>query len=288
MTTTTVPTDAKSILTQFLDAYGLSSLANWAWDLYTKSGGGDLGMSVVNAELPQQQAFITRFPAIAAREKAGLPPITPTDYINYETGLRQALISTGISLPTQGQDFNDVVDNLLTKDVSLSEVVNDRIGKALTDYAQAPDDVKAAFNQVYGVNGASALATHLLDPNLAAPQIAKLDQAAQLLGTGQHYGVNLGVQGAINLAGQDQGASGAGVSQFQKLAQEAPLFNTNFGEDPNLTQANQGVGAAFGTDAAAAQEVQRRLAEREAAFSGNGGAATTSTGVIGLGPTPQT
>lgn len=283
-----VPNDAHAIINQFLSDYGLESLGSWAWTQYTNAGGGQLGMDVVNAELPQQEAFKTRFPAIAARLRAGLPGITPTDYINYENGLRQAFIQNGIALPIGGQDFTNIVSGLLTKDVSLNEVVNDRIGKALSGYAEAPDLVKQAFDQVYGVHGPSALVSKILDPNLTDPHVQKLAQAANLLGTGRRFGIDLGVTGAEALAQLDQGGSGNGAQQFNKLAQINPLFNANTGEDPNLTAANQGVGFEFGTDAQAAQDVQRRLNEREAAFAGSGGAAVTSTGVIGLGAAPQT
>lgn len=280
--------NAHAILNELLDGYGLGDLAAWAWTTYTGAGGGTLGMQVVQDELPNTSQFKARFPAIGQRAHAGLPPITVTDYINYEQGLRQAFISNGIALPITGQGFNDIVNNLLTSDVSLNEVVNDRIGKALSDYAAAPAEVKQAFEQVYGVHGAAALATHILDPKLAAPEIDKLAQAAQFLGTGRHFGIDLGVHDAIALAGQDLGQSGTGQQQFFKLGQLSPLFQANAGESPNLTAANQGVGFAFGTDAQAALEVERRLAGREAAFAGGGGSAVTSKGAIGLGPTPQT
>lgn len=286
--TSGVPNDAHSIINQFLSDYGLEGLGQWAWTQYTNAGGGQLGMDVVNAELPQQEAFKTRFPAISARLRAGLPSITPTDYINYENGLRQAFIQNGIALPIGGQDFTNIVSGLLTKDVSLNEVVNDRIGKALSGYSEAPDLVKQAFDQVYGVHGASALVSKILDPNLTDPHVQQLAQAANLLGTGRRFGIDMGVTGAEALAQLDQGQSGNGAQQFNKLAQISPLFNANVGENPNLTAGNQGVGFEFGTDAQAATEVQRRLNERQAAFAGSGGAAVTSSGVIGLGATPQT
>lgn len=283
-----VPNDAHAILTQFLSDYGLDSLGAWAWQTYTNAGGGTLGMDVVNAELPQQQAFKSRFPAISARLKAGLPGITPTDYVNYENGLRQALIQNGIALPIGGQDFSNIVSGLLAKDVSLNEVVNDRIGKALAGYSEAPDMVKQAFDQVYGVHGASALVSKILDPKLTDPHVQRLAQAANLLGTGRRFGIDLGVTGAEALAQLDQGQAGNGAQQFNKLAQITPLFQANAGEDPNLTAANQGVGFEFGTDAQAARDVAARLAERTASFAGSGGAAVTQAGVIGLGATPQT
>lgn len=283
-----VPNNAHAILNDFLANYGLQSLGDWAWQTYTAAGGGALGMQVVQAELPNQQAFKARFPAIGQRVQQGLPPITVTDYMNYEQGLRQAFVQNGIALPISGAQFSQIVSGLLVKDVSLSEVVNDRIGKALSGYVNAPAEVKAAYEQVYGIHGASALATQLLDPKLAAPEIDKLAQASQLLGTGRHFGINMSVHQAIALAGQDAGASGTGAQQFFKLGQLTPLFHENAGETTDLTAAGQGVGFEFGTDAAAAIAVQRRLTERQAAFAGGGGPAVTNSGVVGLGPAPQT
>jgi hypothetical protein len=81
------------------------------------------------------------------------------------------------------------------------------------------------------------------------------------------------------------------LGQFQKLSQEAPLFDANPGEDPSLTLANQGVAAAFGENATAAQQVQRRLAERKAALGGGGQPYSSSSlsntpGQSGLGSGP--
>lgn len=280
----TQPTTARQVLNAFLATYGLQDLSDWAWTEYTKAGGGDLGMQVVQAELPNQQAFVARFPAIAARTKAGLPSITPTDYVNYETQLRQSLTQYGVALPTTGAEFNKMVEGLLVHDVSASEAVN-RVSTAYGRIAQAPIEVRQAAEQAWGIHGDAALAALYLDPEQSYAKLDQLSQAQEVLGTGAQFGVNLTTEQALGLAahGADQQ-----LGQFAKLAQINPLFHANQGEDPNLTAERQGVGYAFGTNAEDQLAVTRRMAERQAALAGSGGPTQSNTGLTGLGAGPRT
>jgi hypothetical protein len=281
---------AKAILLQILGLgnMGLESLADWAWNTYTAAGGGDLGQKLVIAELPQQPAFKARFPAISDRVAKGLPAITPADYLNYETTIRQAFSAHGLPLPSTGPQFNDMVHTLLTNDVSAQEVVNQRIGSAFDRVFNAPTEVRQAAEQLFGIHGDSALAAFFLSPEHTAPQLEQLSQQAEIGGTATRFGIDLAPDRLARL--QTLGADQQ-LGQFQKLSQEAPLFDANPGEDPSLTLANQGVASAFGENATAAQQVQRRLAERKAALGGGGQPYTSSSlsntpGQQGLGSGP--
>lgn len=285
------PTDAAStanahaLLNDFLGQYGLGSLAQWAWQTYIGAGGGDLGMQLVQAQLPDQQAYKQRFPAIADRVKKGLPAITPQDYINYETTIRQAFSAHGLPLPDSGPDFENMVSTLLVGDVSAAEVVNQRIGSAFDRVANAPAEVQQAAAQIWGVNGKSALAAYFLDPTKSAPELEKLSQSMEIAGTASRFGISLDADRASRLA--DLGAD-SNLGAFQTLAKMDPLFRANTGEKGNLTLEQQGVGAAFGESGADSAAVDRRLKEREAAFSGGGEPYTSSSlsatpGIPGLG-----
>lgn len=280
--------NAHALLNNFLAQYGLGQLADWAWQTYIGAGGGDLGMQLVQAQLPDQAAYKQRFPAIASRVAAGLPAITPADYINYETTIRQAFSAHGLPLPDTGPDFEDMVTKLLNNDVSANEVVNQRIGSAFDRVANAPIEVRQAAEHLWGINSDTALAAFFLDPTKSAPQLEKLSQSMEVAGTASRFGIDLTADRAQRLA--DLGAD-QNLGAFQQLAQQEPLFRANQGENPDLTLENQGVGAAFGESALAQQQIARRMAERKAALGGGGEPYTSSSlsatpGIPGLGSGP--
>lgn len=288
-TNTTATPGAHALLNNFLAQFGLGQLADWAWKTYTSVGGGDVGMRLVQANLPNQQAFKTRFPAIAERTAKGLPAITPADYMNYETTLRQAFSAHGLPLPSQGAQFENMVRTLLVNDVSAAEVVNQRIGSAFDRVANAPIEVRQAAERMWGVNGDSALAAYFLDPNINAAELDRRSKSAEVAGTAMRFGIDINADRADRLT--SLGAD-SNLGQFAAIAKLNPLFHANQGEDPNLTMANQGLGAAFGESATAAAEVERRLQQRKAAFAGGGGpyqqssiSSTPGSSGLGSGPT---
>lgn len=272
-------TGAHALLNNFLAQYGLGELAAWAWQTYTNAGGGDLGTQLVQAQLPDQAAYKRRFPAIAERVAKGLPAITPSDYINYETTIRQAFSAHGLPLPDTGPEFENTIRTLLVGDVSASEVVNQRIGSAFDRVANAPIEVRQAAAQLWGVQGNAALAAYFLDPTKSAPELEKLSQAMEVAGTANRFGISLTADRAGRLA--DLGAD-ANLGAFQQLSKMEPLFRANVGEDPTVTLADEGVGAAFGESASATRVVDRRVAERKAALEGGGGPSATTSGTGGL------
>lgn len=281
------PTSARSILNELLSQFGLSSLADWAWKTYTEAGGGDLGLQLVQSELPERQEYKQRFPAILARQQKGLAAISPADYLNYETTVRQAFVSHGLPLPTTGHDFNDIIAGLLEHDVSASEVVNDRIGKAFNRVANAPVEVRDAARRVWGIDGEANLAALFLDPERTSRELERLSQSMSIAGNASRFGLDVGADRAGRLA--DLGAADQ-LNKLGDVAQLAPLFAENADENVDLTAEGEGLSAAFGEDAQSAEEINRRLAERKAAFSGGGRPSSsqrsTAPGLTGLGAGP--
>lgn len=280
-----VPTSARSIISSLLDQFGLKSLADWAWKTYTGAGGGDVGLQLIQAELPDTAEFKARFPAIAQRTKAGLPAITPAEYLSYETTLRQAFNAHGLVLPTVGHDFNEMIRGLLVNDVSAAEVVNDRIGKAYSRVATAPVEVRQAAERIWGVHGDAALASLFLSPEHSAPELERLSESMSIAGNASRYGINVDAARAGRLA--DLGAADQ-LDRLSTLVQMAPLFRENVSETTDLTLENQGLAATFNEDATSQQQVTRRLEERKAAFGGGGGPSDSTKGLGGLGSGPET
>lgn len=279
-------TSAQAILGQFLDGFGLGALATWAWQTYTNAGGGDTGMKLVQAELPNQAAYKARFPAIESRVKAGLSAMTPAEYLDYEQKLRESFTSHGLAMPVSGAGFNDIVTGLLNHDVSLSEVVNDRIGTALTRVQNAPIEVRQAAERLWGVHGDKALASLYLSPDHSSAELEKMSQAMDVAGHVAQMGFGISKERALRLA--DVGADSQ-LPKLQELARMRGLFNANVGEDPNLTAEQQGLAATFGEDGTSQAAIDRRLMARKAALSGSGGPtvtqkySTTDQGLSGLG-----
>jgi hypothetical protein len=265
------------VLQSFLDQFGLANLSDWAWQTYIGGGGDATGLAAVQAQLPQTAEYKARFPAIDARTKAGLPAITPADYINYENTIRQAFNQYGLHLPTTGSNFNDLITELLTKDISANEVVTDRIGKAFSDVENAPPQVRAAAAQLWGIHGDNALASTFLDPNRSAPQLQKLSEAMQTAGYAQMYGFDITRGRAEDLAAL--GNTQSGINNLGKIAAMTPLFNRQAGENNNLSLANQGIGAAFNENATDQTQIEQQLQMRKSMFATGGASPQGQQGV---------
>lgn len=279
---TTADVGASEMISQFLGQYGLGSLGAWAWQRYQQLGGGTDAMNIIQLEVTQRPEFAARFPAIAARAKLGLSPISPADYVHYEQGLNQMMHQYGLPFDQTSPNFSGYVTKLLSGDVSLTEA-QDRIGNEYAKVAQAPQSVRDAFAGYFGVKGDAALAALYLDPNESLPELDRMSQAAVLGGTGVNFGVKLDKTQAMDLA--QHVTTGDGSQQFATVQQMASLYSENVGETKDLTQ-QQGVEAAFGVNGNDQLMLTRRLQERNAKTSGGGGAAVSSAGYIGTGSAP--
>lgn len=273
---------AKAMLATFLGQYGLASLGDWAWSRYQELGGGTDAMSVITLELTKRPEFAARFPAIAARDKAGLSPISPADYVHYEQGLNQMMHQYGLPFGQTSGQFSTYVTKLLAGDVSLAEAQS-RIADGYMKVENAPQEVRDAFAGYFGVKGDAAMAALWLDPTEALPHLQQMQQAATLGGTARNFGIDMSKIDALDLA--QHVTSGDGSQQFGQVDQLRALYHENLGEVQDLTQ-QTGVQAAFGLSGQAAYDLQRRAQQRAARTSGSGGAASAAGGLIGAGSAP--
>lgn len=225
-----------------------------------------------NSKDPLAVAFQQRFPANAARLKAGLPVLSPGQYIATEQSYAQVMQSYGLS-----SDFatnKDVFTKLLTADVSPTEL-NTRVSTAKQVVDNTDPLVSQQLQQYYGLTQADMIA-HVLDPSVATPIIEKQISAAQIGAESARYGVNVG-------QGQAEQLSNLGVTQsqanqgFQNIASQLP--NTQelasrygaYGPAGDVGQALQA--ATFGTTGAAQsqQELDRLRMQEVSQFSGSSG-----------------
>ena len=280
MATTTPPpptpaqSDAKVLLDRLLDSYGLSSLKDWAWQQVVLNRSTDEIVSY----LYERPEFKARFPAIEARQKAGLAPISAQDYITYEEAARQAM--RGANLPAGFWDKPSDFTSLIANDVSVDEL-NNRITQGYQRVAQAPQVVRDAYRGYFGINGDAALAAQFLDPTQAQSVLADRVRQAEFGGTAVEHGWSISAPEAAQWSKRDLGI-GEVQSGFSRLDDLRPLLDETMTEtaEPDLTK-QEGLEVAFGEHDASV--FTRRLAARKAAEAGRGGAASSDTGAVGLG-----
>ena len=272
---TSVQTDANAIISQTLQQYGLQSLSTWAWNEITNGA----STAQVLMDMYQTPQFNQRFPGIAARQAAGLPAISPADYVNYEDQAKQ--IENQYGLPQGMLSDPERVGKLIAQDVSISEV-NDRVSNGYQAVAYAPPQVQQAFTQMFGVNGTGALAAHFLDTTQATKLLTQQAAAAQISGQATIGSINMDTSHAMQLAQMGQTSSSVG-SGLQDLQQKSSLYNAQIGEQPNLAIGTQGVEAEFGTNQTSTQEVLQREQQRQAQFQGGGQAYSDQYGATGTG-----
>jgi hypothetical protein len=273
--TAAVGTDASALISAVLADYGLQSLGSWAWTEIT-SGASSAQVLLDMYQTPQ---FKARFPAIAIRQAAGLPPISPADYVNYEDSLAQ--MENQYGLPKGMLTNQATVTAFIGGDTSTAEV-QARVQQGYQAVAYAPPEVQQFFTQTFGVGGPGALAAHFLDPSIALPLLEQQATAAQFGGQAALGSVPMSGADAMKLA--QLGTSPSTVaSGLQQIEQTQNLYDASVTEKPGLDEGTTGVEAAFGLSAAATQAVTATEQEREAAFKGGGSAYGDSYGQEGAG-----
>lgn len=268
--------DAWTQLESTLQQYGfagadLQALVAWARNEIVAGNSSPQIM----LDLEQTPQFAARFPAIVAREKAGLPPITPAEYISNERSYAQLERAAGIT-----PNFADY-DTLIANDVSPTEYA-DRINQGYLAVAQANPDVIAQFQNYYGVTPGQ-LAEYFLNPEKSAPTLQRQAVAAQIGAASREatFG-QVDQQQAMRLA--QEGVTYQQAQQgFGNLAQERELYQGLPGQREQPLTQDQLLAGQFEQNA----EVQRTLARQAAYEKGTtaqgGKVAETAAGYTGIG-----
>lgn len=275
--------DAYAALTALFNSYGLSSLAPKIFE-YIKQGYGSDTISLLLQQTPE---YKQRFAGNEARLKAGLPVLSPAQYLATEDSYRQVLQAAG--LPKGFYDSPSDFTNWIAGDVSATELKN-RADEA-TAVVNGNPEVRDAMKQLYGVSDGD-IAAYFLDPAKAEPILRKQEQAAEIAAAGLQRGFGVS-QYAEQFAAQGittaQAQQGYGIiaQEYQPMQELAALYGTTWSQgEAELSVFSPGtVGGAGGTNAQqpgaeSASQKQRRLASQErAAFAtASGGAAPGSLG----------
>ena len=262
--------DAAAALTSLFTSYGLGSLAPQIVGFLKQGYSSD----TVSLLLQDTAAYKQRFAANAAREKAGLPVLSPAQYLATEQSYRQIMQQAG--LPPGFYDQPSDFTKFLEQDISPAEIQS-RVQAAST-FVNSADQNALNYMKQYYTQG--DLMAYALDPTRAAPLVGKAFDAAQVGGAAADQGL------AVDKATADELAS-KGIS----AAQASQGFSLVASDLPNATRLSQIYGGGlsqqdlinetFLNDAGAAFKRQTLASKERANFGGssgvNNGSLTTST-----------
>jgi hypothetical protein len=261
--------DAFLSLKSLFGQFGLDSLAGKIYD-YVKQG---YGADTIGLLLQDTKEYKTRFAGNEARTKAGLPVLSPADYLSTEASYRQILSSAG--LPKGFYDNPADFTRWIASDVSPTEIKS-RVDLATAATGQANPEYKNALFQMYGINE-SDLTAYFLDRKTAEP-ILKKQAAAGAIGAAairRGFAANtldLESYATIGItADQAEQAYSQIADGFESMLGIAGRYGTNWSQ----REAEQEVftpGAARTVGAESAAEKGKRLKSQErASFAGQQG-----------------
>lgn len=273
--TFTPRSDARNTIAAVLNRFGLGSLSGFLYDVYAKQEVDLNNPDALIFALRDRPEFQARFSANARRATKNLPELDPGSYLELENTYRSLLRANG--LPAQFYDSNEDFADLIAGDVSPAEL-QARIQNGYRKVAEADPEVKRQMRQLYNVDDAG-LAAYFLDPERAAPILEAQARSAQIAARAREQGgIQIGRMTAEELVSRGYTEQEA-QQAFQRLNLLSGLYTEMAGEE-QLTEA-QKVGAAFGYDVEAAEELALRQRRRLAEFQTGGGFARTTGATSG-------
>lgn len=206
MTTTTAPPplnptqqNAYTYLMDLFNSYDLGTLAPRILDMVQKG----MDQETISLGLQASPEYQARFKANDARRKAGMPVLSPAEYLATERSYRQIMSSAG--MPPGFYDQHDDFTKWLETDVSPKEV-QDRVNLA-TDKANSLDDAtKDTFWRYHGL-APTDLAAFFLDQSRALPTLQKISKQVDVGAAAERQGLNVDAGRANELANSDQAAN---------------------------------------------------------------------------------
>jgi hypothetical protein len=261
----------QSILDLFTN-YGLGTLAPKILQ-YVQQGYAADTISVLLQQTPE---YKQRFAGNAGRVKAGLPPLSPADYLATEQAYSQSMRAAGLpsGFYDSPQDFTDFI----SKDVSPTEM-NSRIQLASQATVTASASYTAALKQMGLSNG--DLTAYFLDPTKALPILQQQSTTAAIGSEALARGLTFdqGYAQKLAQAGFTQSQAATGYSQISQEFHQFQQAATQFGQNYSYGQEEQAVfqpgagTAGSGNDLNAAQFQQRLASWARANTQGNVGGA---------------
>jgi len=265
--------ELEATLSQWFDPEDVERLAEAAWEWLLEGRNIDWIM----VELQDHEVFRERFPAIHERREAGLSPISPTDYLEYEKNARQLAKAAGMPRGL----VEDRIDELIAGNVSLRSL-SQRLEDGYRQAMDAPQEVRDELQRLGYTDG--HLAGFFLDPDRGMAKIEQDFRAGQVAGAAilSRFG-SLDRSEAEQLV--DYGAEyETALEGLSELAESAQLFGQLPGEiGMEAVDREDQFAAQFGGDAEVRSRIERNVARRVGAFRGGGGTMLSQRGATGLG-----
>lgn len=263
--------DAFLAVNALFKSYGLETLAGKIYD-YVKNG---YSADTISILLQDSNEYKTRFAGNQSRIQAGLPVLSPAEYLATEASYRQIMESAGLPLGfyDQPSDFSDWIG----KNISPTEIQS-RVDLATQATILANPNYRRALNMM-GINDAD-LTAYFLDDKRALPYLQKSAATAAIGGEALAQGLTFdkaySEQLALQGIGQEEARSG-----YSQLASELETYQ-NLGRMYNeeFTQ-RTGEQALFEGSAEALRKKGRLLSQERGAFSGASGGARAGLGQSG-------
>lgn len=262
--------DGKAIVTAILDQYGLSSLADQAWNQYTNSGNSTAYLQYWITTTPE---FAARFPAYKQLAAEGRG-VTIDEYNAYIKQMDD--FAHQYDVPDGFMDAT-TIGNMLLAGKEPQEVQQD-----LQDYAVAlaHPDVQARLAGA-GLNVGSltpgGLAAFFTDPKKAQPLLEQQFTAAQLGASSDQFGVSVTGDEANRLALQGVTAA-QGQQAFGQVGALKPLLTPLPGSAEKPISTDTAAQAVVGGDPVAAAALKAQQGRRIAPFQAGGAFTTAAAG----------
>ena len=207
-------------LANYLNEMGLGGLftvddqgnpGGWLWN---KMQSGTDTPEELRIAVEQTDVFRNRFGVIVEQRRraaAGEPVyvMNPGEVMEYERVVKQTLSAAG--LPGWFYDSPQDFHALILNDMSAQEV-SERVTQGYEYVQSAPPEVRAAFNEFYGVGqGDAALAAWALDPGRVVRDINKATRTAYAAGMGKRFDVGISRAAAERIA--DLPRTEAGITE---------------------------------------------------------------------------
>ena len=198
---TTQRTDWAEYTKQLFKNYGLESLAPRITE-YAQEG---FSPETITLKLQETPEYKQRFAGNEARRKAGLPVLSPAEYLSAESSYRD--IMRNANLPKGFYDDPNDFSKFISVDVSPAELKS-RVDAAALSLENADPFYTGSLQRLYGLSSGDMVA-YALDPERALPLITRQVQAAQFGAEAARQGLQVTTPMAETYTGQ------LGVSQAQ-------------------------------------------------------------------------
>lgn len=260
--------DAFAAMMTILGQYSLESLAPKLLS-FVQQGYSSTTLGYL---LTQTDEYKERFKANDIRARAGLPVLSPAEYIATERSYRQIMQSSG--MPAGFYDQPDDFVKFLANDVSPSEIKS-RVDLASAAVQNVDPAHRQAMYELYGI-GPNQLAAYFLDPERAMPDLEKTAKIVDLGAAAERNGLavdkgRLDVLAGTQLGAQADYAYGQVADLTNAGSRLGEIYGTKYGQQDAEAEVFQNMQSAA--------RKRKQLAEQElGSFQGNGGIGQTSLG----------